>query len=386
MKKFTHIESLAKVVRTMSLRNKEAKCPEWLKIFTPVTFRGTVKIHGTNAGVALTPEAVIPQSRRKVVTPEDDSHGWARFVSGEAQTAALREIEQRIRQASELADTDKLTLFGEWCGPGILKGCGVHKLPNRQYVLFAAVVNEGDDARYLDAVPKLGDEFAEANIYSIMDAPTWEMTIDFSDRASLQAAADKATRYTAEVEKQCPWAARFGAEGTGEGIVWIPVGSHWGRTDLYFKTKGIKHKVTKPKRERVAIDPEKLASVEAFVDFSVTENRLQQAVAYLCEQGSVLGLKSTGPFLKWMAGDIQRECAAELEANDLSWKEVVKGINNRSRNWFMQYLLRVPQSGPSAGGKEYEVCESIDGKAWVILDGVGEPIRMVGKHPPVADE
>jgi hypothetical protein len=333
MKKFTHIEALYQVARSVRKMNKDPECPDKYKLFGPVTFRGTIKLHGANAAAAVTADRIIPQSRSRELALGDDNHGFALFLSGAAQTAAIREIESRIRAATGIPD-EKLTLFGEWCGPGIQRGCGIHQVPDKQFVLFAVVRGEGDEAQYLDAVPLLGAEFADARIFSILDGPTFEVEINLSDPDQLQAAADKLDELTRQVEELCPWAAKFGAVGIGEGIVWTPTGAHWGKTFLYFKTKGAKHKVT-ARRERVALSPETLAGVEQFVEFMVTENRLNQGLDHLHEQGLEVGMRSMGAFLKWFSGDVSREGAAELEANGLTWKEVAKAVTTKARNWFI---------------------------------------------------
>lgn len=340
MEKFTHIEAFYQVCRSTKKANTDPQCPEKYKVTTPVTYRGTVKLHGTNAGVSLTPEALVPQSRNRELSVDNDSLGWAKFVMGKAQTKAIREIEARIRAAEGLAAEDKLTIFGEWCGPGIQKGCAIHKTPTRQWVMFAVVLGEGENSRYIDAVPRVGNEFADAHIYSILDGPTWELTVDYTDRASKEAAAQKATELTAMVERQCPWSIRFESDGVGEGIVWTPVGKHWGRTDLWFKTKGEKHKKVGAgkKKTQVNVDPEVLANAQGFVDLMVTEDRLSQGVDYLREHGMGLEPSSIGPFLKWVNEDVRREGDAELEANSLNWKVVSKMVSKTARNWFLSSI------------------------------------------------
>ncbi len=341
MKKFTHIDALYQVARSVAILNAEPLVPQHRKLFEPVTFRGTVKLHGCNAGIGLTADAITAQSRSRELALGDDNHGFALFLLGDAQAEAARKIETRIRRSHPNLSCEKLTLFGEWCGPGIQKGCGIHQMPERMFVLFAAVLGENERSRYLNTEGFIvGDEFAEARMYSILDAPTWELKIDFSDKASIEAAAAAATELTLHVERQCPWAAKFDDEGIGEGIVWKPMGKHWGNTDLFFKTKGAKHKVTSPKdrKTQVKVTPEELANAEAFVTFAVTENRLNQGLEFLQEHGHPMEMRSLGAFLKWLAGDVQREGAVELEANGLTWKAVAKQVNRKARDWFIKTL------------------------------------------------
>ena len=65
----------------------------------------------------------------------------------------------------------------------------------------------------------------------------------------------------------------------------------------------------------------------------MTENRLKQAVTEAC-QGEY-NPKYMGAFLQWIAADIIKESVAELEASNLTWKEVNKPINNAAKTWFM---------------------------------------------------
>lgn len=46
-----------------------------------LTFKGTVKLHGTNAGVSYNTESGLwAQSRNGIITTENDNAGFARFV------------------------------------------------------------------------------------------------------------------------------------------------------------------------------------------------------------------------------------------------------------------------------------------------------------------
>ena len=46
-----------------------------------LTFKGTVKLHGTNAGVSFNMlEGMWAQSRENIITPEKDNAGFAFFV------------------------------------------------------------------------------------------------------------------------------------------------------------------------------------------------------------------------------------------------------------------------------------------------------------------
>lgn len=269
------------------------------------------------------------------------TYGFAAFVARPEVTAAFRTIEGEIRDRTDALPDDRLTLFGEWCGPGLQKGVALNRLPTKQFVLFAVTVGEGEESRYVDAVPRLSDRFAELGIHSILDGPVWEETVDFLRDEAIAAFVEKAQALTEQVEARCPWGARFGLEGVGEGIVWIPIGDRFGRTDLYFKTKGEKHRNTGGKGVRIPIDPQVLAGVATFVEYAVTENRLQQGLDVLAEMGLPVEMKSMGDFLRWVGNDVKRECAAELEASGLEWKRVAKSVNAKARTFFIVEARRI---------------------------------------------
>ena len=341
MKKFTHIDAFYQVARYVHQTNADNECPDAYKVRGQVSFRGSVKLHGTNAGVRCTPEALIAQSRTRALSTQSDNYGFAAHIAQPAVTSALRSIEAEIRENASLESDTALTLFGEWVGPGVQRGVALNELPARQWVLFAACEGEGDEACYLDAVPTLGERFAKENVFAIVDAPLYELVVDFEDASSCAAALEEATQLTEAVEAKCPWASRFGIEGVGEGIVWVPVGEHWGKSDLYFKTKGAKHQNTKRRIKAPQLTPEILEGIDAFVEFAVTSNRLEQGLGAVVESGCVLEMKSMGSFLKWMAQDVQRECALELETNGLEWKQVAKAVARRSRDFFKEEVQRI---------------------------------------------
>lgn len=339
MEKFTHIESFYHVVKHVSSRNRDENTPKERKINRPVIFRGTVKLHGSNCGVACSKDKLQPQSRNRTISVEKDNLGFAKFVSGEKQTKAIREIESEIRFQFNIDSNSIITLYGEWVGPGIHKGVAINKLPEKQWVLFAVK----SDNKYIDAVPILFDKYSDANIFSIEDSVKFIITVDFNNQKSKETALEYVTQKTNEVEKQCPWGAKFGCEGIGEGIVLIPIEDQFGRQSLYWKSKGKKHKITEEKNKKQnLLDQETINSISEFVSYAVTENRLNQGLDYLREMNlSTDSMKSTGNFIKWVSQDIKRECELELKENNLEWKMVVKEINYKISQWFKSHVEKI---------------------------------------------
>lgn len=339
MHKYTHVNALAQVARYVKATNENPECPDQYKILTPVTFRGTVKLHGTNSGVTLG-ETVVPQSRNRELSLENDNMGFAKFVS--EREDVLRDLEQMLRRLHHIDSDKEIVLYGEWVGPGVQNGMATNALPEKQWVLFGAKTVCGENEEYVDIVGPLQDQYLESQIHSVYDVGTWEVSVDFSSQESREAALEYSESATQGVEERCPWGVRFGIEGMGEGIVWVPTGEHWGNSDLYWKSKGVKHKeVKRAKRNRESLDPEVLKSVEQFVEFSVTENRLNKGLDYLAEMGKTVEARSTGDFIKWVSQDVKRECAAELETNDLRWKQVSKAVGAKAKEFFLAKTNKV---------------------------------------------
>lgn len=88
----------------------------------------TEKIDGTNAAIGVTEDGqVYAQSRTRLITPEDDNFGFARWVQG---------------RADGLAEVLGIGIhFGEWWGQGIQRGYG---LTEKRFSLFNTRRWEGD--------------------------------------------------------------------------------------------------------------------------------------------------------------------------------------------------------------------------------------------------
>lgn len=80
----------------------------------------TEKIDGTNAAIGITEDGeVYAQSRTRIITPEDDNFGFAKWVADCADSLALA-LGPGLH-------------FGEWWGSGIQRGYG---LSDKRFSLF----------------------------------------------------------------------------------------------------------------------------------------------------------------------------------------------------------------------------------------------------------
>ena len=73
MRSFPHISLFHNVLAYVEHVNTDPEVPAKLHIREPVTFKGTIKLHGSNCGVVWTPGAPLQaQSREVDLTVEND--------------------------------------------------------------------------------------------------------------------------------------------------------------------------------------------------------------------------------------------------------------------------------------------------------------------------
>jgi hypothetical protein len=293
------------------------------------SYRGKIKLHGTNAGIRVSNGEIAAQSRTKIITLQDDNAGFARWV----------EANKAYWSSLPLADH---TVFGEWCGRGIEKGTALNLLPAKLFAVFAIMVGEGESAVIIsepaDIAMLLGERPVDVHVLP------WccdSFDVNFENREHLQAIADKLNKFVDEIEPCDPWVKSvFGVEGVCEGAVYYPGAGQQVSVETFtnfaFKAKGEKHKVVRTK-EAVQIDPEVAASIDEFVKMFVTENRLEQGL-------SVTGpaeMKNTGAFLKWICQDVEKESKTELAASNLTWDQAQKAVQLTARNWYKEKAMAI---------------------------------------------
>jgi hypothetical protein len=304
--------------------NEDAKKPT-------LTFTGSVKLHGTNAGVSFNNrEGIWYQSSRAIITPEVDNCGFA-FFAETHKDSFLKLFRQISNQENIDLNVNTLTIYGEFVGRGIQKGMGINKIPEKSMFIFGVKVSNPEDSSFINYwLGCSGYRDHDNRIYNIMDYKTYQIDIDFNDPGKSQ---EKLTQLTDEVEAQCPISSAFDCEGMGEGIVWI---CDFDDQRLQFKVKGEKHKNVKRKKKDLApIDIEKLENVKEFIEYAVTEARLNQGLDITFPDGR-LDIKRMGDFLRWLSGDVINEEGDTLSSNGLEPKDVTKEIANKGRNWFME--------------------------------------------------
>ena len=282
-----------------------------------VTFTGTVKVHGTNASVVFEGQEQRPQSRNNTLTVGNDNAGFALWHSERI------ELFSELRKRIDEPDIGTIVIYGEFAGKGIQKGVAVSEAEKFFYVIGVKVVSSSGGESWLD-------EYQSMSLgIDIIDArDVWRKSIDI-DFSNPQSSQNRLAGETLLIEEQCPVGSFLGKKGLGEGAVWSCVTAQGEM--LAFKVKGEKHSVSKVKT-LASVAPEKIKSIEHFVSYSVTENRLDQGFTEVC--GGIADRKKLGDFLGWIGRDIHKEEADVLSKNGLTMKEVGKFISLKARNWF----------------------------------------------------
>jgi len=320
MKKFTDIAQFRNVIRELRIRHdykgKDAEGEpiyQHTEPYPTLKFRGTIKLHGTNAGVVKYSDGSLEfQSRENVLSLEEDNAGFMNAMSNKNLDFMFKGIEYN----------DYIAVYGEWCGGNIQKGVALNGLP-KMFVIFACKV----DGQWID----FRRSYPTQGIYNINDFPTYEVTVDFNTPELSQ---NRIIELTVAVEEECPVGKFFGVSGIGEGIVFSTT---YNDEHYMFKSKGEKHSVSKVKTI-AAVDVELVESMNAFVDYAVTENRLKQGIEYMRRNKLEITQKNTGEFLRWIVGDIVKEETDVMESNGLEQKKLNPLISTKARQWYFNNL------------------------------------------------
>jgi hypothetical protein len=339
--KFPSIEQFRHVIKGVSLRthydgtdeNGDARYKPRGVPQPVIRYRGTVKLHGTNAALVLEDKKIKYQSRERELTREDDNAGFCNYFSDRVDIVFTLMANILTTLGADSLPETKLAVFGEWCGTGINGGKAAISKLDKLFVIFAVKLD--DEWIDIDRVKNL--EFPEHRIFNSLRFPSWLIDIDFNEPFIAQ---DKLGKLTLEVEQECPVSKYFGIDnGVGEGIVWSPVDDQqWNSSQFWFKVKGEKHSATKV-RTLAAVDVEALKAVNDFVDATCTESRLEQGLSNLInEQKKPFETTSLGDFIRWVHNDIVKEESDTIAASGFDVKKLGSPISNKARQWFFARL------------------------------------------------
>lgn len=360
--KFGSIESLRNVVANVR------RYADFHKIAAPVvTFKGTPKLHGTNAGVHVTPDRLIAQSKNNILDLQNDNAGFAQFVARDVSTHAFAILAHYLHYQDkpgvpvEKGAENHYVFYGEWCGGSIQKGVALNELP-KHFVVFGVRDLDTNEMITIDwqslliesdrvskgfqrAHPTFSeqtilDKLHFAGIYLIDEVQPQFITIDF---ANPEKVTQDLEERTLAYEAECPWAAQFGVKGIGEGMVWSPTGEYANKREWTFKVKGLLHQTsnkTKP-TNLVHVDPVKVEKVGELVDEVLPLWRLEQGVSEVKQaNGGIISTKNMGEFLQWISRDVLKEHSDTIANNEFDWKkDISPKIIQKARDYFLRTPL-----------------------------------------------
>jgi len=341
--KFPKIEQFRNIVSAINRQatfvgldeNEDAIYDNTMKRPT-LTFKGTIKLHGTNAGISYNDKLGIwTQSRNNAFTLDKvDSHmGFTFFVN--THKDIFEDYFKRIADANDI-DTSiyTISIFGEWAGKGIQKGVAISEI-DKAFFMFGVKVSNPNDVDFKSQWLDFSEYSSPDNrIFNILDFPTYEIDIDFNMPQLIQ---NDLSDITMRVEKECPVGKVFGISGIGEGVVWT---CSYNNSTHKFKVKGEKHSVSKVKT-LAAVDVEKINSIQEFVNYAVTRNRVEQGLQTVFNSPRDYDRKRTGDFLRWIINDIMSEELDVLDKNGLESKDVNKYISTKAREMFFDEIDKV---------------------------------------------
>ena len=302
-----------------------------------IDFYGTIKLHGTNAGVGFNNQkGMWCQSRSNIITPKQDNANFAEFV--EKNKEKFEDLFDIIEKKYSInVDTHSIIIFGEWCGSRIQSKVAICEMA-RFFAIFDVKIVKNDnkeDNYYLNSTfPEIKSDF-DSRIFNINEFKTYQIRLNFSDLVTTQ---DELIKYIEEIEVQCPFAKIFEKKGPGEGIVFKTFINDKER--FVFKVKGDEHKASKERR-KVEVTNEHYSTYEKFIERVVTHNRLIQAMDYIYKFDSSLETYNKTPSLadikhiaSWIKNDIYKEEKDTIECNDFDHAKLDKLISKASYKMF----------------------------------------------------
>ena len=317
-------------------------------------FLGTVKLHGTHAAIVYQQKlGRWCESRNRILSITNDNAGFAQHMDRLAEQFLSDYVlfdSSTIRKYYEEGST--IVIHGEWCGADVQdkSNVAICSLP-KMFVIFKIKIicerkkstksassaeekyKESPNGFWLEPKEWSQIKWHEKSIYNIYEFPTYEIDIDFHapDRSQ-----DQLTKLTEAIDRQCPVGAHFGQNGCGEGIVWV----EWQQTHgaLTFKVKGPQHRIINSD-VLVPIQTPKMNSMEEFVDYACTKNRMQQAYHCLEEEYGSVSAKDCAVFIRWLVEDIIKEERETMDESHIDRRDLTRAITSKAEKWFNEHLM-----------------------------------------------
>lgn len=328
MYKFPSIEQFRSIVRQVKDRatyvgtDDQGVVLRKQAVLPTLTFTGKVKLHGTNFSIVLTKDGeYYAQSRERILEPTSDNAGSCAY--------ALKHQDFFTKLLSPhltAPDVEAVVVYGEWAGQGVQKGVGISNVEKSFFVFALKLVLADGSNVWTNKLMTFAS--SDINLYNIDQFQKYIVDVDFNNP---EQSVNRMIEMMQDVEQQCPVASYFGHSGIGEGIVFSCNDEVFG--NLVFKVKGEKHSASQVKT-LIPVDTEMLSNVAEFVEYALTENRLEQGVQQATEGGEPT-MQQIGGFLSWINRDILKEEQDTLIKSGLDFKVVAKQLTNKARTWYI---------------------------------------------------
>jgi hypothetical protein len=318
---YPKILSLSNLQKTLEMNDKYKPKKE--------LYYGTVKLHGTHADIEyLSTGETIYHSRNRIITKEDDNHGFVAFCASE-QTCTDSLFSQIISTTMQLFPTtliERIIVSGEFCGQGIQKYVAIKDIPPT-FVIFDIYINnvQCDMMQY----KKIQDN--NNKIYNITQFTMYAIVLQ--DICRLSDTEKKImNQYLCEVGTQCPVARHFLLSGFGEGIVWKSKESN-----TTFKTKT---------KEYVDATNVSVKSMSHVIDVipedmlrSVTGERLENMMHKMKEMKMEIKIQNIKHYIRFVLDDIHAEEKIDFAINAKHTKQTIHLITNYYKDYCKSHIV-----------------------------------------------
>jgi hypothetical protein len=337
--KWNSLNQFHEVMKAINYR----KYSDWLatEMNNKLTYFGKIKMHGTNASVTITPDGKVIAGKRSSFLPEGgtggDNAGFAAWVKNNAEAfLALRE---------GFEDHVTLTIYGEWCGPGVQSNVACSMTDRKMFYVFCADTTTSTSHTRLYEPDAIRFELTALDaIDDVLILPFHcKIELDFTDADAMRQTLENLNKEVEAIGERDPFMyENFEIDGAGEGLVFYPVLNEDGwsydtpeQMELFsafnFKAKSEHHRVNKTKTA-VAANPEKIATLKNFAEMFCTPQRFEQAFDEAV--GRVKDMKLTGQYIKWVCIDVMKESETEREGLSLEWKALAGAVSSRAAEWY----------------------------------------------------
>lgn len=285
---------------------------------------GSVKLHGTNAGIRSDGKDIWFQSRNNIINLLKDNAGFAHFM--ESRRDWVEGFVHNLRNIYSLDEGDILCIDGEFAGKGIFDTVAIGNV-EKSFFIFSISANgvEIDIANFT---------FAPSNrIYNIAQFGLYDFTIDFNDPQSF---IDQVKAEVDKIDAECPVGKALGHIGHGEGLVLKVKGYKY---PLIFKVKGESHSKSKVKTIKNIVAKDTTV-IDSLVTKLLTESRLDQFWHLTVDtiNGGEPNRSMIGTFIKNISTDIIAECKDDLLDANMEYKEIGGEVAFRCRIYFIERM------------------------------------------------